>query len=241
MPVFLSEPASESHTDLPFFFNSGFGYSTKRIGFMLAVQGVYSMVAQLLIFPFIARTFGTVNTFRFAILLWSLLYFLVPYAVLLPEKLHMPAVYFMLLAKITFHVLAFPSTAILVANAAPSTLVLGVVNGVSVSTASLARALGPTLTGMIHSWGLSIGSTGLAWWVNGIICLIGLVESMWLEEVSNHKKATTLTEDDVASAEGLLDPVVLEAAMSAVEEDGGLCHQLHKSDSKIRCDEVRLQ
>ena len=183
MPVFLSQPIAGDPPSLPLHITGGFGYSSKKIGFMLAIQGIYSMIAQILIFPLAARQFGTLTTFRFVVTAWPLLYFLVPYTVLLPAKLQEPAVYLVLLSKITFQVLAFPSIAILLTNAAPSTLVLGTINGVSASMASLARACGPTITGMIHSWGLDLGSSGLAWWMSGFICMIGAVESLWMEEI----------------------------------------------------------
>ena len=238
MPVFLSEPVSQDPPSLPFRFSGGFGYSTDKIGFMLAVQGVYSMVAQLFVFPLAARKLGTLNTLRLAIMLWPLLYFLVPYAVLLPKTLQQSAVYLALLTKITFHVLAFPSIAILIANGAPSKSVLGLINGAAASTASLARALGPTITGGIHSWGLSIGSTGLAWWVIGLICLIGATESLWMREVDETAKHhyEAMNEED-ALTEGLLDPAAIEAAITAVDDASSRIKdsQLQELDSKLSC------
>ena len=206
---------------------------------MLAVQGVYSMIAQLFIFPLAAKKLGTLNTFRLAITLWPLLYLLVPYLVLLPRNLQEPAIYTALLLKMTFHVLTFPSTAILIANAAPSKSVLGLVNGAAASTASLARACGPTFTGAIHSWGLTRGSTGVAWWVCGAVCLIGTVESFWMRETDGNSKTSWNIEDE-ASAEALLDPAAIEAAISAVEDDSlrNEGQQLQKIDSKISFGEM---
>lgn len=208
---------------------------------MLSVQGVYSMFAQIFIFPFAARHFGTLKTFRFVVMAWPLLYLLVPYLVLLPPRLQMLGVYVCLLWKITFHVLAFPSTAILLTNAAPSLLVLGVINGVSASTASLARALGPTVTGMVHSWGLQMGSSGLAWWVSGVICAVGALESLWMEEVDGRMQGPDVA-DEESNATELLDPIAIEAAIAAVNEQGERQEerggQLHKADSKIAMGEL---
>ena len=203
---------------------------------MLAVQGIYSMIAQIFIFPLAARRFGTLNTFRTVIMIWPLLYFLVPYMVLLPAKIRQPAVYLALLSKITFQVLAFPSTAILLTNAAPSMLVLGAINGVSASTASLARACGPTITGMVHSWGLDLGSTGFAWWMSGIICAIGAIESFWMDEIDGRVEENDLMDEEAASTEALLDPAAIEAAIFAVEEGNDQASNFtayHESDSKI--------
>ena len=120
-------------------------------------------------------------------------------------------------------------------------LVLGTINGVSASTASLARAFGPTITGLVHSWGLKMGSTGLAWWLSGTICAIGAIESLWMEEVDGRLKQTDAAIDEEAgSQESLLDPAAIEAAISAVDENATVNAQpiLHKSDSKISCGEV---
>ena len=156
--------------------------STKTIGFMMAIQGVYSMIAQLWLFPFIVRKMGTLTAFRMVMTIWPLLYVGVPYLILLPEFLQSAGIYFCLLTKITFHVIAFPSNAILLANAAHSKSVLGTINGVAASTACLARAFGPTVTGSIHSAGLKLGYSGLAWWAGGLVCAIGALEAYCMEE-----------------------------------------------------------
>ncbi|KAK2882382.1 hypothetical protein FQN49_000406 [Arthroderma sp. PD_2] len=184
MPVFLSTPGSSVPVELPFKFLGGLGLTTKTIGFMLAIQGIYSMIAQLVLFPFVVRSFGTLNTYRFALVVWPILYLTVPYLVLLPEALRLPAAYMALICKITLHVIAFPSNAILLANSAPSTTVLGSINGVAASTASLSRALGPTVTGFLHSKGLEHRLSILSWWACGLICALGAFESFWIEEES---------------------------------------------------------
>lgn len=231
MPVFLSEPVSHEPATLPFQFIGGFGLSAKSIGFMLSVQGVYSMIAQLVIFPLVAKRFGTLKTFRFVVMTWPVLYALVPYTVLLPQSLQKMGVYVCLLWKITFHVLAFPSNAILLTNAAPSTLVLGIINGVAASTASLARACGPTVTGIVHAWGLEFGSAGLAWWVSGFVCAIGAIESLWLEEVTNGR----MDQQEDGDTE---DNAALLSKESSEVDLTSLPNHLPKVDSKIRVDDL---
>ena len=231
MPVFLSEPVrSNTIESFPLRPNGGFGYASKKVGFLLAVQAIYSMGAQLFFFPMAARRFGTLFTLRGVLLLWPLLYLAVPYTVLLPKLLHEPAIFILLLTKITFQVLAFPSTAILLTNAVPSKSLLGLVNGAAASTASLARTFGPTVAGAIHSWGLGMGSGGPAWWACGLVCLIGAIESLWITGVDRDVTQERLNEEN--STEALLDPSALEAAISAVEDDDNRCAELYKSDSK---------
>ena len=210
MPVFLSESRSQRIVSLPFRFSGGFGLSTNQIGFMMAVQGLYSMIAQLWFFPFIVRRVGTLTAFRTVMVVWPLLYFAVPYLVLLPSHFQIAGAYLCLLTKITFHVIAFPSNAILLANAAPSKSVLGTINGVASSTACLARAFGPTVSGVIHSFGLTFGCNGLAWWAGGVVCAIGAFESFFMEEVENDQP--TQTED------GICEPLLLSTSVDATEE-----------------------
>lgn len=200
MPVFLSTPRSDDDVVLPLKFTGGLGLATKTIGFMLAVQGVYSMIAQLWLFPFVVKHFGTLRTFRFVLLAWPPLYLAVPYLVLLPAKLQMLAAYVSLISKITFHVIAFPATAIILANAAPSSKVLGSINGAAASTASLSRAFGPTITGLLHSRGLESGYSVIAWWACGLVCLIGAIQSFWMEESSEPERFKT-SQPDVNESE----------------------------------------
>lgn len=212
MPVFMSTPISDAEPSLPFKFTGGFSLSTKAIGFMMACQGGYAMVAQLFFFPFIVRRFGILTTFRSVTLLWPLLYFAVPYLILLPTNLQVPGIYFCLIVKITFHVIAFPSNAILLTNSAPSLLVLGAINGVAASTASLSRAFGPTITGLIHSAGLEMGCSGLAWWASGLVCAIGAVESFWMEEVEGRMDRAHEDDEEATVCEPFLNSQGVETA-----------------------------
>ena len=212
MPIFMSEPRSDIPPSLPFKFTGGFALSTKTIGVMMAVQGFYSMIAQLWLFPFLIRRFGTIHTFRVTMMVWPLLYLIVPYLIFLPTSLQTTGIYFALLVKITFHVIAFPSCAILLTNAAPSKAILGTINGVAASSACLARSFGPTLTGSIHALGLRFGCNGLAWWFAGLVCALGAMESFMIEEVDGSCE-NTVTEEDHPPPEPLM-----HCAVEATEE-----------------------
>ncbi|KAG9787325.1 MFS general substrate transporter, partial [Aureobasidium melanogenum] len=210
MPTFLSEEPQQAEVGLPFKFSGGFGLPTKTIGFMMAVQGFYSMFAQLGLFPFVVRRVGILRTSRAVMTVWPLLYFAVPYLALLPEHLQRPGIYFSLITKTTFQAIAFPANAILLANAVPSKSVLGTVNGAASSTACLARALGPVVTGYIHSAGLKLGYSGLAWWAGGLVCAVGALESYWMEE-SEGRLGSASHEQEESSCEPLLHSVAIES------------------------------
>lgn len=241
MPIFLSQKVSHVPASLPFKFTGGFALPAKLIGLMFSIQGVYSMMAQIFLFPFVVRRFGSLNTFRFVVISWPLLYFIVPYTVLLPKRFQMVGLSFCLLWRITAQVLAYPSNAILLTNSAPSLLVLGAINGIAASSASLSRAFGPTVSGIINSWGLGMGYAGLAWWASGIICILGAVESFWLEEVEGRMDSLALVDEESSLNEPYIDPLVIDAAISAARRNSEPFASLQKSNSRVGstpiCDE----
>lgn len=168
--------------ELPFKFVNGFGLETKAIGVIISIQGFYSLLSNYLIVTPMTRRLGPLRLFRLITFSYFALYFVTPYVVLLPESLRMPAIYLLVIWKCTFSTMAYPSNAILLANSAPSKQVLGTINGVAASTASLCRALGPTLSGLLYAMGLQSGYSGLAWWFSGLITIAGAFLSTQITE-----------------------------------------------------------
>ncbi|KAI9710634.1 MAG: hypothetical protein M1812_007399 [Candelaria pacifica] len=208
-------PLSQAEPTLPFRFVGGFALSTKAIGFILSLQGIYSMLAQLFLVPFVLRRFGSLGTFRFVAISYPMLYFAVPYLVLLPENLRMTSVYFCLIWKVTAQALAYPSNAILLTNAAPSMLVLGAINGIAAATASLCRAFGPTVSGLIQSAGLEKGYSGLAWWVCALVCIVGAIETSWMDDVAVRLNIDDERDEESESREPLMDQIAIDDAITA--------------------------
>ena len=167
---------------LPFKFADGFGLETRTIGIILSVQGLYSMASTHFLFPLITGRLGPLRLFRLMSIMYPLLYFFTPYIVLLPESLRMASVYFMVIWKCTFSTLAYPSNAILITNSAPTTLTLGTINGAAASTASLCRALGPIISGLLYTMGWESGYSGLSWWVTGLITIGGAYVGLKITE-----------------------------------------------------------
>ncbi|EGY13984.1 uncharacterized protein VDAG_00666 [Verticillium dahliae VdLs.17] len=182
-PVFLSTKSPvEKEFHLPFKFVDGFGMETKEIGVILSVQGVYSMISTVFLFPIVTRRLGALRLFRFMALSYFALYLTTPYLVLLPENYRMVGIYFMVIWKCTFSTMAYPANAILLTNSAPNLTTLGTINGVAASTASLCRAFGPTISGFLYSIGLETGYSGLAWWTSAAITIIGAFISLQIKE-----------------------------------------------------------
>ena len=198
-PVFLSTPRSPEPPHHLFKFTGGFGLDTQSIGFILSVQGVASMIIQFFFFPPIVGHFGILSVYRFCMFLYPISYLIVPYIDFLPPSLSMAGVCAVLLVRIAFAVLAYPCNAILLTNAAPSFLVLGTINGIAASTASICRAFGPTITGLIYTQGLDLGMVGLAWWANAGVCVLGGIQCLWIEEKdfdSSHQTGEVFTDEE---------------------------------------------
>lgn len=203
-PVFLSTARPEHPVhDLPFRFTDGFGLETKVIGFIMSVQGLYSLFSNYLIVPPVTRRLGSLRLFRLLAFSYFALYLVTPYLVLLPEQMRMPAIYLLVIWKCTFSTMAYPSNAILLANSAPSKQVLGTINGIAASTASLCRALGPTLSGLLYSLGLQTGYSGLAWWFSGLVTIVGAYLSSQITEGGPQEEAVMPEEEDPLMDEGL--------------------------------------
>lgn len=173
LPVMLSMEDTHSAPESLFKFVGGFGLPSSTIGFILSAQGVYQMFAQMVLFPMIVHRFGALATFRFTALTYPFLYFLVPYLTWLPGPLRMVGLFLVLIWKVTHQALSYPSNMLLLTGSAPSLMVLGVINGVAASAASLSRAVGPTLSGVIQSAGLNAGYLGVPWWSSGAVAIVG--------------------------------------------------------------------
>ncbi|KAF4587489.1 MFS multidrug transporter [Ophiocordyceps camponoti-floridani] len=207
-PVFLStSPLQHPIRELPFKFADGFGLDTKTIGVVMSCQGVYSLLSNFVIVPPVTRRLGSLRLFRMLAFSYFALYLVTPYLVLLPEDVQMPAVYALVIWKCTYATMAYPNNAILLANSAPSKQVLGTINGVAASTASLCRALGPTLSGVLYAVGLKTGYSGLAWWFSGLVTIVGAYLS------------SRITEAQPAPAEEEVEEALLDDALLYSEDE----------------------
>ncbi|KFH47709.1 putative membrane protein-like protein [Hapsidospora chrysogenum ATCC 11550] len=205
LPVFLSTaPPEHPNVELPFKFFDGFGLETKTIGVIMSVQGIYSLLSNYVIVPPVTRRLGSLRLFRILAISYFALYLVTPYIVLLPENMRMPAIYILVVWKCTFSTMAYPSNAILLANSAPSKQVLGTINGIAASTASLCRALGPAVSGLLYSLGLRTGYSGLAWWFSGIVTVVGAYLSLQITEGGQQQDAQ-VDKLDALEDERLLD------------------------------------
>ncbi|KAK7927169.1 hypothetical protein PG985_004167 [Apiospora marii] len=175
LPTFLATeaPNPPKPMALPFKFVGGFGFSTAETGVLMSGQGIYSMLINAFLVPFAIGRLGHLRVFQLVAVAYFALYLVTPYLVLLPDNLRMIGICFIIVWKSTFSSLAYPSNAMLTADAAPSQRALGTINGVAASTASLCRALAPAVSGMLYAFGLDTGYSGLAWWFSALVTIAG--------------------------------------------------------------------
>ncbi|KAI1083508.1 major facilitator superfamily domain-containing protein [Whalleya microplaca] len=201
-PVFLSTtpPEHPKPVSLPFQFVGGFGLDSKTVGIILSAQGAYQLVVNMFLVPPVLKRMGPRRLFRFLVIIYFALYLITPYLVLLPEDYRMVGVGLVLVWKCTFSSMAYPSNAIMTADSAPSHLALGTINGVAASTASLCRAFGPTISGILYAVGLQTGYSGLAWWCSALVAIGGAVVGLQIQDPSGNSDDNANRDDDAGAS-----------------------------------------
>lgn len=97
---------------------------------------------------------------------------------------------------------------------------LGVVNGVSASCASAARAAGPTLAGLLFNKGESMGLAVLVWWLTAGVACIGAVESFWMKEGSGEPPAVSIAQEEDDEDDDDNRTLVDDGGIFSEDEDG---------------------
>ena len=85
IPIFMHHPVN-SDFQPPLKFAGGFGLDSGRIGFIFTLYGISGMLVQFLVFPPVARKYGVVKCLRVCDICMPIIYFLVPFAALLPDR-----------------------------------------------------------------------------------------------------------------------------------------------------------
>jgi hypothetical protein len=131
---------------------------TRRIGVLFTVNGCVGTFVQFLVFPRVARYFGTLNCLRIMLHLQTFVYIATPYTTLIEnETLALTAFFGIWIVKSACAIMAFPCCTILLTNSATSLRTLATVNGIATSVSAIGRAVGPTITGAAFTWGVKNG------------------------------------------------------------------------------------
>ncbi|RMZ68528.1 MFS transporter [Pyrenophora seminiperda CCB06] len=186
LPVFMHHPVQQAHDStqsLPLKFAGGFGIESRRIGIIFTIFAIFSTLSQFLLFPPIARTLGVLRCLRIAFFIFPFCFFLTPFLSLIPDALTREiAMVMLLMVRGLAGTFAFPTTTIMLTNSAPSLRVLGTINGLATSFSALGRAVGPTLTGGLFTWGVKRGYVIVPFWFLSAVAFIALIPTLWLVE-----------------------------------------------------------
>lgn len=177
-PVYLSMPPSPNDTHTFLSFSGGLGLRSSAIGLWLAVFGIMGILLQLFIYPRMQARIGTLGILRLALVIFPAIYAVTPFLSLTGEDiLRWVGLSIVICGQIAARTMAIPSTVILLTEAAPAKNVLGTVHGAGNMLASLARAVGPAVGGVVFAWGVENGVVGAVWWM--YLVMVALVALVW--------------------------------------------------------------
>ena len=191
LPIFLQDERMSANniSRSPFNIPGGLGLTMQSVGIVMSINGIIALFIQAIIFPLFASWLGVWKTFVMVTVLHPIAYFIVPHLVFLPETLLYPGIYVCLAIRNFFGILAYPVLLILLKESAPSSSVLGKVNGLAASAGAACRTIAPPIAGYLYGVGTQIGFTGLAWWGSGIVAIAGAFQVLTIQKAKN-KTAT---------------------------------------------------
>lgn len=202
LPIFMHHPPQipdATNTSLPFKFSGGFGISSSRIGTLFTAYGILAGVVQFFVFPPVVKYFGVLRCYRVCAVVSPAVMFVTPYTALIQDPVRQQVTMFAIMAVKCFcGIFMFPCSTIMLTNSAASLRVLGTLNGVGTSASAIGRAVGPFFAGATFTWGLERGYVLPAWWMLGLIAVVGAVPVFFLVEMDGFNRAD---EDDEDSEE----------------------------------------
>lgn len=189
LPIYIQDEPRAIYPELDFM--GGLGFTLHDVGSFMASNGFIAMAVQILIFPpFVARV-GVWKSYIVMMLLYPIGYSILPFlTVLQPGLPRSIGIYGVMIFQNHLNIIIPPCLLILIKNATPSPLVLGVVNGACMAFICAARTLAPPLQGFIYAQ----GGSAAAWFSLTAVAILAIVQLMW---VPRERKV------EVASVDGL--------------------------------------
>ncbi|KAK5634909.1 hypothetical protein RRF57_010620 [Xylaria bambusicola] len=213
LPVFLNYPPQEHtprNTSLPFFFSGGFGLNSGHIGTIFTFYGITSGVIQFVLFPPLCARFGVLRCFRVCVLVFPVIYFLLPFTVLVENATtRYAALLVLMICKAFAVIIGFPCSTILLTNSAASLSILGTLNGFATTFSALGRASGPALAGLAFTWGVKNNMIGAPWWILGFIAAVGSLP-VWMIVEGEGPTAGSSDSSDAESTDAEEEAVVFD-------------------------------
>lgn len=197
LPIFVSyKPAYDSNGDLmsklPLSLVGGLGYTAEKSGVLLSVSGFFGIVVMLLIFPWMDRTFDAYSHLRFALGLFPILFFILPYVlILLPNHVDPGQPMSTFWADVFLYIFTFvrvifastmTSTVMVLINTNAPRKFVGVVNGLSISASACAGCITPIVWGYLMTLSQQLDAAWLSWWCLSFLTLIGFIQGFFIRE-----------------------------------------------------------
>jgi len=172
----------------------GLAFSSEEVAIMFLVLGVFYIIAQFLNPPLIRR-FGPLQTFKIFTCYFMVFTILFPFLRLFVsygKGVVMVACGILIALRAIMDIVSFTSVTLLVNHSVEPDLI-GTANGIAQSTTSFARTLGPLLSGLALSWGMSNGigfpfDQYFIFFVLGIVFVISVILSCILPPTINVRK-----------------------------------------------------
>lgn len=191
-PVFLGS-SYQNDNKFPFRIHGGLGLDPSFIGSLFSSTGIMGMLIILVIFPYIDRKLGTINGYRFSLLVFPLVYFFIPLSIFTvnnsnnPYSSHFPRwvtpilLYTLTSLKTLASATGLPQVMILNHRAAKKEH-RAYVNSFTMSMLALARCTGPITFGYIMSFGNKLTIGWLGWWCLTILAMFGCLQSFLMKD-----------------------------------------------------------
>lgn len=182
LPLYFSSPA----------YAGGLQSTSQDLAKLLSVCGLWQLLSQFYIFPWLNKFYSTLEMTRFSLILFAVVYFLFPELTTWKTfveghyagdqaSIFLNLGYFaLLLVRVFGNCLAFTGMMVMVSNSAEPGMI-GLVNGVLQSCLALVRALGPTVGGVLWSFSLKNShwpfDRHLVYYLITILSLLGWIHS----------------------------------------------------------------
>lgn len=184
LPVLLAGRFQKDHLKFPFRIEGGFGLDSSYIGTLFSSTGIMGMFIVLAVFPWIDRTFGTLQGFRFSLSFFPIVYASAPmmiftlhkYNPAFPPWVSLVLLYMLTSLKTLASATGMPQVMLLNHRAAAKEH-RAYVNALTMSMLALAKFIGPLIFGLLMTLGDNHGIAWLVWWLMAILALFGLVQS----------------------------------------------------------------
>ncbi|KAH7304778.1 major facilitator superfamily domain-containing protein [Stachybotrys elegans] len=162
-------------------FQGGLGLTLHDVSVYLAVNGFIGLFIQGIIFPVFVNKVGVWYSFISIVALYPTAYVLMPFLSGVPEFTS-AGIYISMILQAFYGIISVPTALILLKDATPSTLLLGRVNGMTMSACCAARTISPPLVGIIYS----AGGSAAAWFSCAGVAVIGAIQLFWVPRKHIH-------------------------------------------------------